>query len=63
MERMNPMTRDEAKASEMSKYKARKLIKELKKEVGRLNRVIEVSTESKKDNLALIKLMEDNIIK
>ena len=57
------MTRDESKASEMSKYKARKLIKELKKEVGRLNRVIEVSTESKKDNLALIKLMEDNIIK
>ena len=55
--------KQKAKESEMSKYKARKLIKELKKEVGRLNRVIEISTESRNNNLALIKLMENNIIK
>ena len=46
----------------MSKYKARKLIKELKIEVGRLNRVIELSSESRINTIHLIELMENKIL-
>ena len=51
-----------AEAGRMSKYKARKLIKELKIEVGRLNRVIELSTESRRNILQLMELMKSDII-
>jgi len=42
----------------MSKYKARKLLKELKIEVKRLNAEIEQLSKSKYDNLQLIELIE-----
>lgn len=47
--------------STMSKYKGRKLLKELRIEVKRLDRVIKQSVNSRSNNLELIEVIKSHL--